>query len=128
MGAKAQASDINMKQGGCMGKYDIRTRELLADNEEFARLFNMELHGGGQEIRADSLQEIDSVSVLSAAKAGIIGKDAEIRRDLLRRIVIKRDSNAYYLLLGVENQTLVDYGMPLRMLYYDIIRYMLQMH
>ena len=111
-----------------MGKYDIRTRELLADNEEFARLFNMVLHGGEQEIRADSLQEIDSVSVLSASKAGIIGKDAEVRRDLLRRIVIKRDGNAYYMLLGVENQTLVDYGMPLRMLYYDVIRYMLQMH
>jgi hypothetical protein len=36
-----------------MGKYDIRTRELLADNEEFAKLFNMVLHGGKQEIRAD---------------------------------------------------------------------------
>ena len=111
-----------------MGKYDIRTRELLADNEEFARLFNMVLHNGEQEISADSLQEIDSVSVLSAARAGLIGRDAEVRRDLLRRIVIKRDENAYYMLLGVENQTLVDYGMPLRMLYYDVIRYMLQMH
>ena len=111
-----------------MGKYDIRTRELLSDKEEFARLFNMVLHGGKQEIKADSLQELDSVSVLSAAKAGIVGKDAEIRRDLLCRMVIKRDVNAYYMLLGVENQTLVDYGMPLRMLYYDIIRYMFQMH
>ncbi len=117
-----------MQQGECMGKYDIRTHELLTDNEEFARLFNMVLHGGEQEIMADSLQEIDSVSVLSASSAGIAGKDSEVRRDLLRRMVIKRDGNAYYMLLGVENQTFVDYGMPLRMLYYDIIRYMLQMH
>jgi len=111
-----------------MGKYDIRTRELLTDNEEFARLFNMVLHGGAQEIKADSLKEVDSVSILSSFKAGIGGKDVEVRRDLLRRMVIKRDGHAYYMLLGVENQTFDDYGMPLRMLYYDIIRYMLQMH
>ena len=86
-----------------MGKIDIRTRELLQDNEEFARLFNMVLHNGEQVISADSLEEVDSESVISSSE--ITGdKDKKAKRDLLRRILIKQNDNALYMLLGVENQ------------------------
>ncbi len=108
-----------------MGRMDIRTRELLDDNEEFARLFNMVLYNGRPEIKADSLQAVDSVSVLSSSKS-LASRDDSVRRDLLRRVVIKRGVHAYYMLLGVENQSFIDYGMPLRVLHYDIIQYMLQ--
>ena len=47
---------------------------------------------------------------------------------MLRRVVIKHGEHAYYMLLGVENQTFVDYGMLLGVLHYDIVPYMLQKH
>ena len=54
------------------------------------------------------------------------GGDVSIR-DLLRQAVLMRENTRMYMLLGVENQASVDYGMPLRLLHYDVELYMRQM-
>ena len=56
------------------------------------------------------------------------GRNGDVSiRDLLRQTVLMRDGTRMYLLLGGENQASVDYGMPLRLLHYDIELYVRQM-
>ena len=44
-------------------------------------------------------------------------------RDVIRGVNIKSDGNVTYALLGIENQSLVHYAMPVRNLLYDALNY-----
>ena len=50
-------------------------------------------------------------------------KDIKSKEDLLKSAVIKSTQNAFYVLLGVENQTEVHYAMPVRNMLYDALNY-----
>ncbi len=115
-----------------MGVIDAKAHELLRNPEEFSRLVNAAAFGGRQVVRHESLQEVNSVVTLAKEE----GKHARGRRrgrgdvsirDLLKQTVLMRDGHRMYMLLGVENQASVDYGMPLRLLHYDIELYIRQM-
>ena len=115
-----------------MGVIDAKAHELLRDPEEFSRLVNAAAFGGNPVVKADCLQEVNSVTTL-AKEDGEHGQGRRRRggdvsiRDLLKPTVLMLDGARMYMLLGVENQASVDYGMPLRLLHYDIELYMRQM-
>ena len=110
-----------------MGDIDISARELLQDKEEFAKVFNLAFYNGLQVIKPEELRDADSVCFMAGDSTGKDSKGIIRLRDLARSIEIKEDSHTKYVLLGIENQSCIDYGMPLRLLHYDVIIYMSQM-
>ena len=106
-----------------MGTRDTKSKEYLADNARFADLCNYKLYDGEQVIKPEDLQERDSTELFSIF--GVVEEEIQVQkwRDLLRAAVIKSTSNAFYVLLGVENQTDVHYAMPVRSMLYDALNY-----
>ena len=81
------------------------------------------MYDGEQVIHPEDLQERDSTEILSVF--GLDEKEIQMQkwRDLLKSAVIKSTKNAFYVLLGVENQTDVHYAMPVRNMLYDALNY-----
>ena len=106
-----------------MGTKDIKSKEYLADNARFADLCNYMLYDGQQVIFPEDLQERDSTELLSVL--GIDEKENQIQkwRDLLKTAIIKSTPKAFYVLIGVENQTDIHYAMPVRSMLYDALNY-----
>ncbi len=117
-----------------MGEIDIRAHELLHDTEEFSRLFNMALFGGEDVVRSELLQDANTVVALSDDAKGYGGKRRRKKcvkgalsiRDILRKVQIMKDGCATYMLLGVENQAAIDYGMVPRLLNYNVRNHILE--
>ena len=117
-----------------MGEIDIMANELLRDAGEFSKLFNMAFFGGKPVVVPERLEEVNSVVSLSdgmgerdgSGKSRAGGKGTVSIRDLARRLQIRREDGTAYMLLGVENQASIDYGMAVRLLNYDARFFMLQ--
>ena len=110
-----------------MGNIDICARELLKDSDEFAKAFNMAFFNGRQVVRPENLTEADSVSFLANAAFDKDEKGLLRLRDTARNVIFREDGSLRYAVLGIENQAGIDYGMPLRLLHYDVILYMSKM-
>lgn len=103
-----------------MGQADIISKKLFKDKNVFVDLVNNTIFNGSKVIEAKSLTE-QSPEVLLA---NVHFQDMKNRyRDLLYQAEIKSDESATYIILGVENQTNVDYTMPIRVLWYDAMEY-----
>lgn len=83
-------------------------------NDHFADLCNALLYKGKPTLHAEQLQELDSKSSLPLAQG-------EIRRN--RDIIKKAAGDIGYIVVGIENQSYIDYAMPLRVMLYDSLRY-----
>ena len=88
------------------------------------------MYDGAQMIQPDQLRELDPTEIAilfnenntkepQNAKKEIIQK----YRDHLKLATIKEDGESAYILLGVENQTDVNYAMPVRNMLYDALQY-----
>ncbi len=96
---------------------DIRYREYWRDNERFADLFNTVVFAGETVIYPDKLSEMDT-------RVSRLIPEMDFERGIERtRDVMKSYKGTKYLLLGVENQTHVHYGMPLKSLTYNVLGY-----
>lgn len=105
-----------------MGQADVMLRRYMSDPARFADAFNYVAYGGEQLIDPNELRPLSTVSVHASKKGG---KHAEERRrDGLMTWQLMRDGKAAYALLGVEDQTYVDYAMPARCMLYDALSYM----
>lgn len=95
-----------------MGKADTKTKEFWRNNEHFADLFNTVLFGGQQVLRAEELQEKDSD--LSASVP------ARSRNDYVKMLakasdVVKKQSfGVEFSIFTLQNQSRIDYSMPVR--------------
>ncbi len=110
-----------------MGNIDICARELLKDRDEFAKAFNMAFFNGRQVVRPENLTDADSASFLANAAFDKDDKGLLRLRDMARNVIFREDGTLRFAVLGIENQAGIDYGMPLRLLHYDVILYMSQM-
>ncbi len=107
-----------------MGETDIRTNEYMSDSDRFADIFNFFIYDGNQVINPEWLRELDRGSISFMfdninAKSEIFQK----YRDVFKLYAAKRDKNATYLLWGIENQTEINYAMPVRNMLYDAATY-----
>ncbi len=110
-----------------MGTKDIATAKLMQDNSVFADVFNYYLYGGKQVINSDNLVELDTKSI-EVPYGGASGASQPIQRirDVIKFWVAMSDSNAAYLILGIENQSNIGYAMPVRNMIYDALNYVKQ--
>lgn len=121
-----------------MSKADIVTKDYIRINRIFADAFNYLLYDGRPVIDPDGLRELDSMEIAtligdgeSADRKGSPKRSVDIEtvqkyRDVLKSAVIKQDDNASYVILGIENQLLVNYAMPVRNFIYDALQYGMQ--
>ena len=110
-----------------MGRADDITKLYLDNPVVYADAFNKYIFHGHQVIKPEDLQEIDATELLAKDQVPDQSTTSQQQRDLLRRLVIKTDGRNTYCLLGIENQTYIDYGMVIRVLQYDAMRLSRQM-
>ncbi len=107
-----------------MGKKDTITKEYMSKPQYFADAFNSSVFKGKQIVKPDSLslQEMDPTElgiVITDDAKDIIQKV----RDVLKKSVIMDNGKAVFLLLGIENQSEINYAMPVKNLIYDALNY-----
>ena len=103
-----------------MAEKDIVEKTLESYNDVFADIVNVLLFHGRQVIEEDQLDESTPRSIYKADE-----KLHEQERDVAK--YWKDGSSIRIALLGLENQTLVDQDMPLRILSYDGAAYRAQL-
>ncbi len=111
-----------MEKEKAMPDKDSLTREYISQPNVFAEIFNYLIYGGVQVIQPGQLTEADTRQTLVLDRKGRT-KTLERYRDLFRKLVAKTDGEKVLALLGIENQTEIDYGMPARIMLYDAISY-----
>lgn len=119
-----------------MGKADTATKKYMSNKKVFADFVNMNAFNGEPVVDPDSLVEMDTTSIaipysIQDDKTGKPKvKEAFIQkyRDVLKFAVAKHDGKATYLIIGIENQTEIHYGMVVRNMLYDAIQFQAQMN
>ncbi len=82
------------------------------------------MYNGRQVIDPDSLVEMDSreIEVPYGGKDGA-GQPVQKYRDVIKSVTAMTDRRMAYLVLAVEDQTKVNYAMPVRNMLYDAMQY-----
>ncbi len=114
---------VVLKGRGNMGKIDIETKNYMSANARFADIFNYCLYGGKQVLKAENLIEKDPIELLLPEDTERDTQLQKKERDLLKAAVVRESEGIYYMLLGLENQSFIDYGMPVRGMVYESMRY-----
>ncbi len=99
-----------------MGKYDMCMKAYLHDKKRFADLFNGSCFQGKPVIRAEDLEEASEGYVIAGTKT-----------EIFRDVKMRYRSGMILQVLAVENQSYIDYGMPVRCMGYDAAEYGRQM-
>ena len=109
-----------------MSDTDTVMKEYMRDKATFADFFNFLIYQGDQIIKPEGLEILDPVAI--ALPHGRDGKIFSIQkqRDLLGKTTIMTDDRVAYIALGIENQSYINYAMPLRNLFYDVAYYLSQ--
>ena len=110
-----------------MGLKDSVTKDYIRDNAVFADAFNYFLYGGEAVIDPKSLVEIDSTELAVPyyidENKGMQTESAQKYRDALKSTTVMYNDKATYMILGVENQTDINYAMPVKNIVYDVLQY-----
>ena len=107
-----------------MGKKDACTKEYISNPQIFADAFNYYFFHGKQVVKPEELtvQDITELSLLYEGEKGF-GVPIQKFRDVMKLWTVMSNSDATYMLLGVENQTNVHYAMTIRNMLYDALNY-----
>ena len=108
-----------------MGKYDRCMKAYLQDKRRFADLFNGSCFQGRQVIRAEDLEEASENYVTVEEKQP--GKPMQKGTEIIRDVKMRYRSGMILQVLAVENQSYIDYGMPVRCMGYDAAEYSRQL-
>lgn len=85
-----------------------------SDKRHFCDLCNAVLYQGKKLLLPEELEDMDSSSELLLKEETL-----QRRRDVVKKLCQK----TAYVLVGIENQSHVDHGMPLRVMIYDTLSY-----
>ena len=109
-----------------MGFKDTVTKDYMKDNSVFADAFNHLIYGGEQIIVPEKLHPVDTTVI--GTPYGTDGAAVPVQkfRDNFNFLTAMEDDSMVYLLLGIENQTEVQYAMPVKDMVYDALEYAAQ--
>lgn len=108
-----------------MGKYDTCMKEFLQTKDRFADLFNGCCFQGRQIIRAEDLREASENYVITDKR--LPGKTRQKDTEIIRDVKMVLGSGMVLQVLAVENQSYIDYAMPVRCMGYDAAEYRRQL-
>ncbi len=103
-------------------KQDTATKEYFSNNVRFADIVNYYLFEGRKVIKEDQLRSIDT----NYASSGV-QRIRDIVMEVAYDMAMKTDGVMNYIIVGIENQSQIDYGMVVRTLLYDALAYDRQM-
>lgn len=106
-----------------MGKSDIKSKNLMQNNRYFADTINNGLFRGERYVLPEDLTELDTSEMVIIEDELNKNQYLQKFRDVLKQAIIRKDGKAIYVIIGIENQTEVNYAMPVRSLLYDAMRY-----
>ncbi len=108
-----------------MGEKDTAAKHYFANDAFFADAFNFFLFSGKKVIKPEELSPMDSTEA-----ARIFGEKSSTsvqrHRDLLKLWGARENEDAVFMLLGLELQSTVHYGMTARNMLYDALSYATQ--
>ena len=99
-----------------MGKNDVSWSIYFENGERFADLVNGCGCGGNPVFKASDIKELETKTVYS-------GRQGEKKSIKYRDVVKKVALGVNFMVIGLENQELVNYGMPLTCMCYDAGEY-----
>lgn len=100
-------------------KPDVIFKNFWRDNGHFVSLFNTVIFGGKTVIQPEALKELDT-DVSNFIKFGKYEDSLTRTRDVVKKAAHDTD----FVILGIENQRKIHYGMPLRVMIYDALSYL----
>lgn len=109
-----------------IGVVDTITKEYMRENKVFADAFNYFIYDGEQVVDPELLHELDTTEIaipFALDEENTTEEAVQKYRDVLKSTVVMRNSEASYILLGIENQTDIHYAMPVRNIIYDALQY-----
>ncbi len=110
-------------KGRTLGKKDLTEKAYLSDNRKFADVVNYVLYNGVQKTHAEDLSGEDTTEVFEDIIKNI-PISVQKYRDVLKKVVFRRVQEQYWIaIVGIENQTDINFAMPIRCLLYDAINY-----
>lgn len=110
--------------GGEQMSKDTITKKYMRNPDIFADFFNGFIYGGNEVIKSDDLSEVDTTNIaLIPSVKGSKPLSLQRYRDILKKTVLMQSDRAYYLFLGIENQSDIHYAMPVRNMLYDALVY-----
>ena len=102
-----------------MARTDEPIKKLFKNKENFADLFNATIFQGKQVIKADKLIEINTEDIHIEDKTT---EELEITKKYRDLTMLYKD-RVLQIVLGCEDQSTVDYSMPIRTMLYDALAY-----
>ena len=115
-----------------MARTDEPIKKLFKNKENFADLFNATIFQGEQVIKPDKLIEISTEDIhidnVSLEKENISDNIQEETEELeitkkYRDLMMRYEDQVLQIVLGCEDQSTVDYSMPMRTMLYDALAY-----
>ena len=106
-----------------MAKTDELMKNLFKHKEIFADLFNATIFNGQQLIKPEKLTEINTENI--HIEDSIQDKD-NINSNITTRyrdLCMRQNDSILQIILGCEDQSEVDYSMPIRTMLYDSLKY-----
>ena len=106
-----------------MAKTDELMKNLFKHKEIFADLFNATIFNGQQLINPEKLTEINTENI--HIEDSIQDKD-NINSNITKRyrdLCMRQNDSILQIILGCEDQSEVDYSMPIRTMLYDSLKY-----
>lgn len=102
-----------------MARTDEPIKKLFKNKENFADLFNATLFHGKQVIKADKLIEINTEDIHIEDKTT---EELQITKKYRDLTMLYKD-RVLQIILGCEDQSTIDYSMPIRTMLYDALAY-----
>ena len=100
-------------------KPDVIFKNFWRENDRFASLFNTVVFGGQEIVKPEELSELDT-DVSNVVELGEYKETLTRARDIVKRAAYGVD----FVIMGIESQTRIHYGMPLRVMIYDSLGYL----
>lgn len=104
-----------------MGKTDTITKDYMRRTDIFADVFNQFIYHGVQRIASDSLVELDTTEIAVPYGEDNVSVPNQRYRDVAKILTAKTDGKAAYCILAVENESKINYAMPVKNGLYDFI-------
>ncbi len=105
-----------------MGKTDTITKDYMRRTDIFADVFNQFIYHGVQRIASDSLVELDTTEIAVPYGEDNVSVPNQRYRDVAKILTAKTDGKAAYCILAVENESKINYAMPVKNGLYDFMQ------
>ncbi len=105
-----------------MGKKDAITKEYMRNPVIFADVFNQFIYQGRQVISSADLTEMDTTEIAAPYGTDYAAVPEQRYRDVEKLLLAMTDGRTAYCILAIENESKINYAMPVKNGLYDFMQ------